>query len=170
MLLKSKVKKNNIILAIPSSGIHSNGYSLVRSILKKNKIPKNLKKFLLKPTKIYVKEINSLVEKKLINAAAHITGGGIIENITRSVPSNLSINIDLSKIKVMNIFKWIKSKNVSDKEMLRTFNLGVGFCIIIEKRNFRKVKKYFKKDFMPYEIGSISKDKKKLSFYNKIKW
>ncbi len=170
MLLKSKVKKNNIILAIPSSGIHSNGYSLVRSILKKNKIPKNLKKFLLKPTKIYVKEINSLVEKKLINAAAHITGGGIIENITRSVPSNLSVNIDLSKIKVMNIFKWIKSKNVSDKEMLRTFNLGVGFCIIIEKRNFRKVKKYFKKDFMPYEIGSISKDKKKLSFYNKIKW
>ena len=170
MLLKSQVKKNNIILAIPSSGIHSNGYSLVRTILKKNKIPQNLKKYLLKPTKIYVNEISKLVEKKLINAAAHITGGGIIENITRSVPSHLSINIDLSKIKVKNIFKWIKSNNISDKEMLRTFNLGVGFCIIVEKKNINKIKKYFHKNFMPYEIGNISKSKKKLNFYNKILW
>ena len=106
----------------------------------------------------------------MINAAAHITGGGIIENITRSVPSHLSVNIDLSKIKVKNIFKWIKSKNISDKEMLRTFNLGVGFCIIVEKKNINKIKKYFHKSFMPYEIGNISKSKKKLNFYNKILW
>ncbi len=170
MLLKSQVKKNNIILAIPSSGIHSNGYSLVRTILKKNKIPQNLKKYLLKPTKIYVNEINKLVEKKLINAAAHITGGGIIENITRSVPSHLSVNIDLSKIKIKDIFKWIKSKNISDKEMLRTFNLGVGFCIIVEKKNINKIKKYFHKSFIPYEIGNISESKKKLNFYNKLLW
>ena len=106
----------------------------------------------------------------MINAAAHITGGGIIENITRSVPSHLSVNIDLSKIKVQNIFKWIKSKNISDKEMLRTFNLGVGFCIIVEKKNINKIKKYFHKSFMPYEIGSISENKKKLNFYNKLLW
>ena len=99
ILNKKNVKKNNLILAIPSSGIHSNGYSLVRSILKKNKITKKLKKELLRPTKIYTKEILKLVSKNLINSAAHITGGGLIENITRSIPNNLSINIDLSKIK-----------------------------------------------------------------------
>ena len=108
---KRNVKVKDVILAIPSSGLHSNGYSLVRSIIKKNKIPKNLKKELLKPTKIYSKEILKLTNKKLINAAAHITGGGLIENLLRSVPNNLSLNINLSKIKVPKIFKWLKNKN-----------------------------------------------------------
>ena len=170
ILNKKKVKKNNIILAIPSSGLHSNGYSLVRSILKKNKIPKKLKKELLKPTKIYTKEIMSLFNKNLINAAAHITGGGLIENISRSVPHNLSINLDLSKIKTTAIFKWLKSKNISDLEMLKTFNCGVGFCLIIQKKNIKKIKKYFTKDFMPYEIGHISNNENKLNLHNSIKW
>ena len=170
ILNKKNVKKNNLILAIPSSGIHSNGYSLVRSILKKNKITKKLKKELLRPTKIYTKEILKLVSKNLINSAAHITGGGIIENITRSIPKNLSINIDLSKIKTKKIFKWLKSKNISNYEMLRTFNCGVGFCIIIDKKNIKKIKRYFSKDYMPYEIGYISSNGKKLNLYNSIKW
>ena len=96
---KKNVKPNDVILAIPSDGIHSNGYSLVRSILKKNKISNNLRKEILKPTKIYAKEILKLTNKNLIHAAAHITGGGLIENLLRSVPKNLSVNIDLSKIK-----------------------------------------------------------------------
>ena len=170
ILNKKNVKKNNLILAIPSSGIHSNGYSLVRSILKKNKITKKLKKELLRPTKIYTKEILKLVSKNLINSAAHITGGGLIENITRSIPKNLSINLDLSKIKTKKIFKWLKSKNISNDEMLRTFNCGVGFCIIIDKKNIKKIKRYFSKDYMPYEIGYISSNKKKLNLYNSIKW
>jgi len=170
ILNKKNVKKNNLILAVPSSGIHSNGYSLVRSILKKNKITKKLKQELLKPTKIYTKEILKLVNKNLINAAAHITGGGLIENITRSIPNNLSINIDLSKIKPKKIFKWLKSKNISDLEMLKTFNCGVGFCIITDKKNIKKIKKYFTKDYMPYEIGHVSKNIKKLNLYNSIKW
>ena len=170
ILNKKNVKKNNLILAIPSSGIHSNGYSLVRSILKKNKITKKLKKELLRPTKIYTKEILKLVSKNLINSAAHITGGGLIENITRSIPNNLSINIDLSKIKTKKIFKWLKSKNISNDEMLRTFNCGVGFCIIIDKKNIKKIKRYFSKDYMPYEIGYISSNGKKLNLYNSIKW
>ena len=170
ILNKKNVKKNNLILAVPSSGIHSNGYSLVRSILKKNKITKKLKKELLRPTKIYTKEILKLVSKNLINSAAHITGGGLIENITRSIPNNLSINIDLSKIKTKKIFKWLKSKNISNYEMLRTFNCGVGFCIIIDKKNIKKIKKYFSKDYMPYEIGYISSNGKKLNLYNSIKW
>ena len=156
ILNKKNVKKNNLILAIPSNGIHSNGYSLVRSILKKNKIPSNLKKELIRPTKIYTQEILKLVNKNLIISASHITGGGLVENITRSIPSNLSVNIDLSKIKTKKIFKWLKSKNISDYEMLKTFNCGVGFCLIIEKKNINKVKKYFSKEYEPYEIGCVS--------------
>ena len=170
ILNKDKVKKNNLILAIPSNGVHSNGYSLVRSILKKSKITKKIKKELIKPTKIYTKEILSLVNKNLINAAAHITGGGLIENITRSIPKNLSINIDLGKIKTKKIFKWLKSQNISDPEMLKTFNCGVGFCVIIDKKNINQIKKYFTKDYMPYEIGYVSESAKKLNLYNSIKW
>ncbi len=170
VLKKNNVKNGDIIFAIPSSGIHSNGYSLVRSILKRNKIPNNLKKELLKPTKIYVNEILNLCKKNLIHSAANITGGGLIENIVRSVPEIFTVNIDLSKIKIKQIFSWIKSKNVSDNEMLRTFNCGVGFCLIAKKSNYIKIKSHFSKEFSPYEIGYISKDKKRLNLYNKLKW
>lgn len=170
LLKKENVKINNIILAVPSSGIHSNGYSLVRSILKKNNIPNSLKVELLKPTKIYVEEILNLTKKNLINSAAHITGGGLIDNIIRSVPKNLSVNIDLSKIKVKNIFKWLKKNNISDNEMLNTFNCGIGFCLIVNKKNIEKIKKYFKKEYMPYEIGYISKNKKKINLSKNIRW
>ena len=170
MLHKKRVLNGNVILAIPSSGIHSNGYSLIRSILKNKKISNKIKKDLLIPTKIYTKEILNLTKNNLINSAAHITGGGIIDNISRSIPNNLCLNIDLSKIKIKNIFKWIKKNNISDKEMLRTFNCGVGFCLIAKKENVKKIKKYFSKEYMPYEIGFISKNKKKINVYNKIKW
>ena len=170
LLHKKKVSNGNIVLAIPSSGIHSNGYSLIRSILKNIKITSKLKKDLLVPTKIYTKEILSLTKNNLINCAAHITGGGLIDNITRSVPDDLCLNIDLSRIKVKNIFKWIKSNNISDREMLKTFNCGVGFCLIVEKQNIQKIKKYFSNEYMPYEIGYISRDIKKVNVRNKIKW
>jgi len=170
ILDKNKVNKNDIILAIPSNGIHSNGFSLVRSILKKNKLPRNLKNEILKPTKIYTKEILNLTNRNLINAAAHITGGGLVENIMRSIPKNLSLNIDLSKIKIIKIFKWLKSKNITDQEMIRTFNCGVGFCLIVSKKNVRKIKKIFPKKFMPYEIGYVSNHKMKINLSNSLKW
>ena len=170
ILDKSNVKNGNIILAIPSNGIHSNGYSLVRSILKKNKLPKNLKKEILKPTKIYTKEILKLVDKELINAAAHITGGGLIENLIRSIPANLSLNLNLSKIKIIKIFKWLKSKNISDNEMKRTFNCGVGFCIIVSRKNVSRIKRIFPRNFMPYEIGFVSKGKNKINLINSLQW
>ena len=114
ILKKNDVKENDLILAIPSSGLHSNGYSLVRNIIKRKNIIINknifLKKELLKPTKIYVKEILSLINKKLINGCANITGGGLPDNIKRVIPNNLCAEIDLEKIKPLKIFKWLKKK------------------------------------------------------------
>ena len=170
ILDKANVKNNNVVLAIPSSGIHSNGYSLVRSILKKNKISNSLRKEFLKPTKIYTKEILKLTDKNLINAAAHITGGGLIENLLRSIPKNLTLNIDLSQIKITKIFKWLKKKNISDQEMLSTFNCGIGFCIIVDKKNVHKIKKIFPKSFTPYQIGFISKNTKRINLSKSLKW
>jgi phosphoribosylaminoimidazole synthetase len=167
---KQNVKNKDVVLAIPSDGIHSNGFSLVRSILKKNKLPSNLRNEILRPTKIYSKEILELSKKNLINSAAHITGGGLIENLLRSVPKNLSLNIDLSSIKIKKIFKWLKSKNISDQEMMNTFNCGVGFCIITNKKNIKKIKSVFNKKFKPYEIGYISNSKNKVNLFNSLKW
>ena len=137
---------------------------------KNNKDFKNLKNELLKPTKIYTKEILNLTKKNLINSAAHITGGGLIENIIRSVPKNLDVNIDLSKIKTKKIFNWIKKQKISDKEMLKTFNCGVGFCLIMNKKNVKKIFKFFSNEFKPYYIGYVSKGNNKLNLLNKIKW
>jgi len=170
ILSKTNVKKNDVILAIPSSGIHSDGYSLVRSILKKNKINSYLKKELIKPTKIYSKEVLNLTNYNLINAAAHITGGGLIENLLRSIPEDLSINVNLGQIKIIKIFKWLKKRNISDQEMMKTFNCGVGFCLIAPKKNVSKIKKYFSRQYMPYEIGYISKSKNKIILTNSLKW
>ena len=132
ILNKDKIKKNNLILAIPSSGLHSNGYSLVRYILKKNKININknifLKKELIKPTKIYVAEIINLIERNLLNGCANITGGGIVDNLKRIIPQNLCAEINLNKIKPSKIFSWLKKFKINDSEMLKTFNCGVGFC------------------------------------------
>ena len=174
ILNKNDIKENNLILAIPSSGLHSNGYSLVRNIIKKKNITINknifLKKELLKPTKIYVKEILSLINKKLINSCANITGGGLPDNIKRVIPNNLCAEIELEKIKPLKIFKWLKKNDVNDYEMLKTFNCGVGFCLIINPRNLKKINKYFSKDYKPYVIGKISKNSKKIKLNGEINW
>ena len=170
LLSKRKVKNNDIILAIPSSGLHSNGFSLVRKIIKKTSLNNFLKKQLLQPTKIYVKEILNLNKYNLLHSTANITGGGIVENIPRSIPNGYTANIDLSKIKVPKIFKWLKSKNISDLEMIRTFNCGIGFCLITDKKKENKIRKFFDKKFQPYKIGYINKSSKKINLIKKIKW
>ena len=177
LLLKNKIKKNDIILAIPSSGLHSNGFSLVRHILKKKKnynIPLKIKNELLKPTKIYVTEVNKLNNKKLINGCANITGGGLIGNLTRIVPKKFCLNVDLNSIKPKPIFKWLKKNKISDLEMLKTFNCGVGFCLVTNRKNVKKIKKIFSYKYKPYEIGYISNEKEnygilKLMYHNKRK-
>ena len=174
ILSKRNIKVNDLIIAVPSSGVHSNGFSLIRNIIHKKKI--NLKKSnflkseLLRPTKIYVKEILKLLDANLINSCANITGGGISDNIKRIIPDGLTANIDLSKIKINKIFKWIKSQNVSDSEMLKTFNCGVGFCIIIKQKNFNKITKYFSQKYKPYVIGKICRGKIKVKLNEKLHW
>ena len=173
-ILKGKIKKNDLILAIPSSGIHSNGYSLVRELIRKKKININTNKFLknelIKPTKIYVNEVLSLINKNILNGCANITGGGLKENIQRIIPNNLCAEIDLNKINTLKIFKWLKNSGIEENEMLKTFNCGVGFCLIINKKNMQKVKKYFSKKFQPYVIGKISKSSERVKINGKIKW
>ena len=174
ILHKKNIKKNDLILAIPSSGAHSNGYSLIRYVLKKRKINlKNnsfLKKELLRPTKIYVKEVLNLIENNLINGCANITGGGLADNIKRVIPDGLIADIDLNKIKTKKIFKWLKQNNIKDKEMLKTFNCGVGFCLIINPKNLKKISKFFSNEFKPYVIGKLISGKNKVKLNGKIDW
>ncbi len=174
ILTKNKIKKNNLILAVPSNGVHSNGYSLIRYILNKKKInlKKNqyLKKELIKPTKIYVKEILKLVNKNYLNGCAHITGGGIVDNIKRIIPKSLTASIDMNKIKTKKIFKWIKNNGVNNEEMIKTFNCGVGFCLIINRENLSKVIRIFSRVYKPYIIGKIISGKEKIKLNESISW
>ena len=122
------------------------------------------------PTKIYVKEVLNLIKNNLINCCANITGGGLADNIKRVIPEGLTANVNLNKIKTKKIFKWLKKNNVKDEEMLKKFNCGVGFCLIIEHKNLDKVKKVFTNKYKPYVIGKIISGKNKIKLNEKINW
>ena len=174
LLGKKKIKQDDLILAVPSSGLHSNGFSLVRYLLKEKKIniKKNnfLKRELIRPTKIYAKEILDLINKDLLNSCANITGGGLADNISRIIPNRLCAEINLNKVKPHKIFNWLKKNNISDQEMLKTFNCGVGFCLIINSKNLNKINKYFSKQYKPYVIGKVSKGRNKVKLNGCINW
>ena len=174
ILTKNRIKKNNLILAVPSSGLHSNGFSLVRYLINQKKINiknnKFLKSELLKPTKIYVDEVLKLIDQNLINGCANITGGGLSDNIKRIIPDEMIADINLNQIKTLNIFKWLKKNGISEKEMLKTFNCGVGFCLIINSKDLKKVTKYFSRNYRPYVIGKISKGNNKVKLNGSINW
>ena len=112
----------------------------------------------------------NLVSKNLLNGCANITGGGISDNIKRVIPENLVAEINLSKIKTFKIFKWLKKNGVDDKEMLKTFNCGVGFCLIVNPKKLNLIKKYFTNNFKPYVIGKITSGKNKVKLKGKIDW
>ena len=174
ILDKNKIKEDDLVLAIPSTGLHSNGYSLVRYLIKKKKINlkknSNLKKELISPTKIYVNEILKLINNNLLIGCANITGGGLEDNIKRVIPEKLCAEINLNKINPPKIYQWLKKNDVNDKEMLKTFNCGVGFCLIIKPKNYQKVLKFFSSKFRPYVIGKISKGRSKVRLNGKINW
>ena len=166
MINGSTVTDNDVIIAIPSSGAHSNGFSLLRKLFTDFKAAYNGKtigEWLLTPTKIYVKPVQKVMEKINIHGMAHITGGGIIENVPRTIPDGYCANIDKSKIKVHPLFKHEAFNRVPEDEMWGTFNMGIGFVIIVDKADGQKVINILDENGeKAYEIGYISKGENKL--------
>jgi phosphoribosylformylglycinamidine cyclo-ligase len=174
----SAIREGDCILAVASNGLHTNGYSLVRLLM--DKMPQiKLDKIdgltfieqMMKPHTPYYKALKGLFSKNIIHGMAHITGGGIEGNLCRVIPENLSARIDLSKIKVLNIFKYIRQNgNISDEEMLRTFNCGVGLIMVVSERDKEVVMKHINTFYPCYEIGMIEKGENKIVFDKKIDW
>lgn len=143
------IRADDLIIALPSSGVHSNGYSLIHKIMKDNSISfKNTAPFsengltfgheFLTPTKLYVRALLPLLRKKCVKGLAHITGGGMIDNIPRILPENLAADIDASLIDIPNVFGWLRAHgNLSDTEMLKTFNCGVGMIVIVPENDMQ---------------------------------
>ena len=156
-----RVKAGDKLIALPSSGIHSNGFSLVRKLLFEKLgmrfddefEGKPLIETLLTPTRIYVKTFKALKDR--INALAHITGGGLVENLPRVLPENLHARIDTTKIRVLPIFE-LMGKHVAREEMYRTFNMGVGMVLVVSPENVDDVLKHCD----GYEIGELIEGEK----------
>ena len=162
----SNIEEGNAIIAISSSGPHSNGFSLIRKLFADlNEVYENKRiwEHLLTPTKIYVKSIQKLMESVKINGMAHITGGGLIENVPRTIPDGFCANIDRKKVEIHPIFKHDYFKKVTEDELWGTFNMGVGFVVIVKKEDAEKTIDILKENGEnAYEIGYISKGENKL--------
>jgi phosphoribosylformylglycinamidine cyclo-ligase len=149
MLPKKDIKDGDVLLGLKSSGIHSNGFSLVRHLLKEKNIDlnyklsgKNLGELLLEPTKIYVKSCLEAIKTNKIKALSHITGGGLIENIPRILPKNLKTEIDYAALPLPELFEFFKDAgNISTNEMYRTFNCGIGMVLICDENDVKEVSK-----------------------------
>ena len=157
----SKVRKNNIIIGIESSGAHSNGYSLINKLIKESKLSKSEKmkliKLALKPTHLYTNVILDLVKKVKVKSIANITGGGLTENIPRSIPDTLSSEIYLSNWKMPVLFSTLqKLGKIQIRDMLRIFNCGIGMTLVIEPKDFDTTMKVLSKHkFKGFMIGKV---------------
>lgn len=175
----SKIEEGDIVLGVASNGVHTNGYTLVRSIMEK--YPEVMKETvdgrsfidaILEPHRCYYSIVKDLFETGMIRGMAHITGGGIKENLNRILPDNMNANIDLSKYRILDIFKVIrKFGNVSDAEMLRTFNMGVGLAIVTPREFAETVKAHIIKSGADcYEIGTIGQGNKQVITSQTFQW
>ena len=143
--LPTKIKAGDVFLGIPSSGLHSNGFSLVRKVVEVSKLDwdsmspfsnQTLGLELLTPTALYVRPILPIIKANQIKGLAHITGGGIIENIPRVLPQGLTGEVDLDSWELPKVFEWLaKVGGLSESEMLRTFNCGIGIVLVVSKEN-----------------------------------
>ena len=151
-------KAGDVIIGVASSGVHSNGFSFVRKVLKPDFITAHAEE-ILKPTKIYVKPVLSLIRKETIHSMAHITGGGFFENIPRVLPAGCGAKIQLGSWPVPRVFKWIEDAGkASSKEMFRTFNMGIGYIIVVPKDKAQRVISHLKKEGeRAWVIGEIVK-------------
>jgi phosphoribosylformylglycinamidine cyclo-ligase len=141
-----KVKEGDLILGIKSNGFHSNGYSLINKLIEKGRLKlkdslnnTKISSLLIKPTRLYVNIIKELMKKIEINALAHITGGGITDNVPRVIPDELAACINLQSLKIPKSFRYIQElSKINDEEMLKTFNCGIGMVVIINKKYLSK--------------------------------
>ena len=149
ILDKTSVKEGDVLIALPSSGVHSNGFSLVRKVfdVENSDIKKPLEELggkslgetLLTPTRIYVKAVKALLEKVKVKSIAHITGGGFYENIPRSLPEGIGVRIKREDVRVLPIFDLIaKTGNIPERDMFNTFNMGVGMTVIVSNEDAEK--------------------------------
>lgn len=175
----SAIKAGDVVIAMESSGIHTNGYTLVRKIMEeKPEIMKEIVRgenfidVILTPHRCYYNELKDLFGKKLINGMAHITGGGICENLNRILPVGAGAEIDLSSYDVLDIFKVLRKwGDVSDSDMLRTFNLGVGMAIVTSKENSLVVMKHLTSEGINCKIiGKIVDGNQKVVCEGKLIW
>lgn len=166
-----KIKEGDVLVGLASQGVHSNGFSLVRKILEKSKadlardpggLGAPLGKALLTPTKIYVNEARSLIEKFDVRGIAHITGGGLVENLPRIFPAGLSARLQKKDIPILPIFHWLqKNGPVPEDEMWRVFNMGVGLVVVIAESEAQPVIAALKKMNCPAQvIGKMVKKEK----------
>ncbi len=170
----SAMRAGDVIIALPSSGVHSNGFSLVRKVfdVENNdiKLPidelggKSIAETLLTPTKIYVKPVLALLDKVKVKGISHITGGGFYENIPRSVPAGLGADIERAAVKVLPIFDLIaKTGGISERDMFNTFNMGVGMSIVVAPEDVEKSLEILKENGEnAYVIGKIVKSDDKI--------
>ena len=171
----STMKSGDVVIALPSSGVHSNGFSLVRKVFDVEnsdiKAPreelggKSVGETLLTPTKIYVKPVLALLELVKVKGISHITGGGFYENIPRSIPDGLGAVIDRSAVKVLPIFDLIaKTGNISERDMFNTFNMGVGMSIVVAPEDADKALEVLKANGEDaYVIGKIENSEDKIT-------
>lgn len=162
----NKINEKDVLIAIKSSGIHSNGFSLVRKVIKNYDTVfenKPIYKELLKPTKIYYKALKKLIKTKLLKGIAHITGGGLIENLPRIIPNGLCAEIETRKIKTPPIFNYIMNMGVAKEEMFETFNMGVGMVLVSDKKYVNEIINHINsiEDYYCYQIGYITKNNSK---------
>ncbi|MBQ2973288.1 MAG: phosphoribosylformylglycinamidine cyclo-ligase [Clostridia bacterium] len=174
VLDNTKMKEGDVVIALPSSGVHSNGFSLVRKVFDVDnadiKTPvaelggKSVGETLLTPTKIYVKPMLALFEEVTVKAVSHITGGGFYENIPRSIPDGFGAKIDKSALKILPIFDLIaKTGNIPERDMFNTFNMGVGMSIVVAKEDAEKAIEVLKANGEDaYVIGEIIKGEEKV--------
>ncbi len=174
VLDNSKMTQGDVVIALPSSGVHSNGFSLVRKVFDVDnadiKSPvaelggKSVGETLLTPTKIYVKPMLALFEEVTVKAVSHITGGGFYENIPRSIPDGFGAKIDKSALKILPIFDLIaKTGNIPERDMFNTFNMGVGMSIVVSKDDAEKALEVLKANGEDaYIIGEIIKSDEKV--------